>query len=58
MEEEAERHESFIQYDGLIFLVMVLHKIRSHSMLQNNLLFLVVNKPVEVVNKPVEVNVS
>ena len=39
MEKEAERHESFIQYDGLIFLVMVLHKIGSHSMLQNNLLF-------------------
>ena len=39
MEKEAGRHESFIQCDGLIFLVTGIHKIRSHSMLQYDLLF-------------------
>ena len=48
MEKEAERHESFIQCDGLIFMVTGIHKTRSHSMLQYNLLFFVVDKPVEV----------
>ena len=48
MEKAAWRHESFIQCDGLIFLVTVITKIRSHSMLQYNLLFFFVNKPVEV----------
>ena len=48
MEKEAGRHESFIQCDGLIFLVTGIHKISSHNMLQYNLLFFVVDKPVEV----------
>ena len=58
MEKEARRHESFIQCDGLIFLVTGIHKIRSHCMLQYNLLFFFVDKPFELnVDKPVEVNV-
>ena len=48
MEKEAGRHESFIQCDGLIFLVTGINKIRSHSMLQYNLLIFIVDKPVEV----------
>ena len=50
MEKEEGRHESFIQCDRLNYLVS--HKIRSHNMLQYNLLFFF------VVDKPVEVNVS
>ena len=48
MENKAGRHESFIQCDGLIFLVTGVHKIMFHSMLQYNLLFFAVDKPVEV----------
>ena len=38
MEKVAGRRESFIQWDGLIFLVTGIHKIRSNNMLQYNLL--------------------
>ena len=39
MEKEEGRIESFIQCDGLIFLVTGIHKIRSQNMLQYNILF-------------------
>ena len=48
MEKGAGMQESFIQCDGLILRVTGIDEIRSHSMLQYNILFFVVDKPVEV----------
>ena len=48
METGAGRHESFIQCEEVIFLVMSIHKIRSHNMLQYHHLIFVVDNLIEV----------